>query len=282
MGTALRRGLLAALAGVALGALTGASFAGAPAAGDRPDVEARIRTLTLERAGARPQSLARDDVLRDIARGYSETMYRRDTLGHEVGGGGPAERLARRHRTLFGLVSENVAVQKRWPPDFDLAAELVAGWMRSPGHRKNILAPFERFEVGCFGDGQTLYCTQLFVRSATELATPVAFSQQPGAMLTVELAEAPDDDRERRIGLAPAGAEAPEGIPLRAGAARIAVPERSGLYQLELWTQQSGDRRGVRYRIVPGPYLCLTAGSDEELNAHQDETEGCQVPAEGS
>ncbi len=279
----LRRGLLAALAGAALGALSGPAFADGPAATHRPDVEARIRTLTLERAGPGPRSLVRDDVLRGIAGAYSETMYRQDTLGHEVGGGGPAERLARRHRSLFGLISENVAVQKRWPPGFDLAAELVAGWMRSPGHRENILAPYERFEVGCFGDGRTVYCTQLFVRSSTELAEPVAFRQRPGAGLTVELAEVPDDDRERRISLARAGAEAREpGIALRSGAARIPVPERSGLYQLELWTRETGSQHAVRYRIVPGPYLCVTAGSDEELNAHQDEAEGCQVPAEGA
>jgi hypothetical protein len=222
-----------------------------------PQLEADIRGLTLEQARKRPRELVRDDVLVDIARAHSAAMHRTDTLSHELQGLGPDDRLARRHRSLFGLVSENVAVQKHWPANTNLAKRLVTGWMESPGHRTNILAPYDTFEVGCYGDRSTLFCTQLFVRSSTRLAREVAFRQSAGIELTVQLAAPHDATAMQRISFAPAGAAAADpGAVVDDGAARLPVPEQPGLHQLMLWTQ---DADPSRYRIIGGPYVCVIA-----------------------
>lgn len=239
-------------------------LAEADAASGAPRLESAIRTLTLEaaaRQGHAPpadparRELRRDPTLADIARGHSRAMFEADTLAHHLNGAGPAERVARRHRTLFGLVAENVAVQKRWPKGRDLAASLVDGWMNSPGHRKNILAPYEVLEVGCFGDSRTMYCTQLFVGSAAWLADGVAFEQRPGTRVTVALAG--EATARRRIGIAPVNARQREhAAPVEGGAATLAVPPARGLFQLELWTEREDEPR--RYRIIGGPYIRVT------------------------
>jgi len=248
--------LSSALAPLLIAALLAAD---AHAAGPAPRLEADVRANTLERAGKRSDALVRDDTLTDIARSHSQSMYEAGTLAHELPDGvGPGDRLARRHRTLFGLVSENVAFREGQPRGRSLAARLVDGWMKSPGHRANILASYDTFEVGCFGDRETMYCTQLFLRSSTRLADEVPFRQPAGSELTVELAgPAAKAPPARRISVAPVGAAGSDpGVALTGGAARLSVPERPGLYQLKLWTAQEADP--TRYRIIGGPYICAT------------------------
>lgn len=223
-------------------------------AGPAPRLEARIRAYTLE-AAERRSDLVRDEALVGIARGHSRAMHDDDTLAHELNGIGPAERFARYHRTLFGLVSENVAMQKHWPAGTDQARRMVEGWMNSPGHRANILADYELFEVGCHGDRRVMYCTQLFVRSPTRLAHPVQFLQPPSGELDIDIEPARRAGTDRRVSLAPAGAgSSGSSVPVTDGAAMPKVPAQTGLYQLRLWTQYPEDPS--RYRIIAGPFVC--------------------------
>jgi hypothetical protein len=246
--------------GAVVGGLTAAPVA-APGAADataRRALEREVRTLTLERAERAPAAIARDPELRHIARRHSETMYRRDELAHAVAGGpGPAARVARGHRRLFGLISENVAFQQHWPRNGRLAARFLAHWMDSPGHRRNILAPFKLLEVGCYGERERVYCTQLFVREAAHLETPLAYRQRPGATLPLQLADsASTDDEGWRLSVSPVGGEPRgPGIALADGAARLTLPATTGLHQLDLWRRSDTDPR--RYRIVGGPWVCI-------------------------
>lgn len=247
---------------VAGSAAAGSAAARAPA--PAPQLEAEIRTLTLRRADRTASSLTRDARLTGIARSHSREMFARDTLAHELDGVGPAERVARQHRRLFGLVAENVAVHKHWPDGRNLAASLVEGWMTSPGHRANILAPYEVFEVGCYGNGTRMYCTQLFVRAAAWLEEPLAYEQPTGGAAALRLpglTGAPA--ASHRVSIEPAGS-APDGpgTALEQGAARLALPASPGLYQLSLWTRQADDPR--RYRIVSGPLTCLRGSAAEK------------------
>lgn len=245
-----------ALASLMAAVLVSAASMAADGPAPAPGLEAEIRALTLTRAGKGGTELRRDEQLAAVARAHSRAMHARDLLTHELAGTGPAERVARQHRRLFGLVSENVGVQKNWPADADRAARLVDGWMNSRGHRRNILAPYDLFEVGCFGNRRTTYCTQLFVRRASRLAHDVDYRQPPGARLTLVLEESPGSEPERRISVAAAGAEAVDpGAAVTAGRARLNLPDAPGRYQLKLWTRRPGD--ALHFRIVDGPYVCV-------------------------
>ncbi|MFJ3889593.1 CAP domain-containing protein [Streptomyces rubrogriseus] len=111
-----------------------------------------------ERAGAGLPALAVDARLTAAAQAHSADMVTRDFYSHtDPGGGKPWDRAAAAgadRRT----VGENIACGQRSP------AEVVEGWMNSPGHRANILkAGFTHIGVGLAGGGRAgTYWTQLF------------------------------------------------------------------------------------------------------------------------
>lgn len=71
-----------------------------------------------------------------------------------------AENLARRRRTVRGGRDE---VAASWPDTARLAREIVADWMASGGHRRNLLAPQWRREgIGVHATRTELLVTQNF------------------------------------------------------------------------------------------------------------------------
>ncbi|MFE2416623.1 CAP domain-containing protein [Streptomyces hokutonensis] len=108
------------------------------------------------RAGLRP--LAVDPLLAAAAQAHSTDMVARAFYSHtSPDGSQPWDRAAAagsRRRTI----GENIACGQRSP------AEVVEGWMNSPGHRANILKPdFTHIGIGFAGGGQMgTYWTQLF------------------------------------------------------------------------------------------------------------------------
>ncbi|AZS89203.1 stress protein [Streptomyces griseoviridis] len=108
------------------------------------------------RAGLRP--LVTDPLLGVAAQAHSADMVARAFYSHtSPEGGRPWDRAAAagsRRRSI----GENIACGQRW------AAEVVEGWMNSPGHRANILKPdFTHIGVGFEGGGPAgTYWTQLF------------------------------------------------------------------------------------------------------------------------
>lgn len=111
-----------------------------------------------ERARAGLPPLSRDPRLAAAAQAHSADMVARDFYSHTApDGGGPRDRAAAAGSALR-TVGENIACGQR------SAAEVVQGWMNSPGHRANILqAGFTRIGVGFAGGGRAgTYWTQLF------------------------------------------------------------------------------------------------------------------------
>ncbi|WP_428933890.1 CAP domain-containing protein [Streptomyces sp. ACT015] len=108
------------------------------------------------RAGLRP--LAVDPLLRVAAQAHSADMVARAFYSHtSPEGGQPWDRAAAAGATRRSI-GENIACGQR------SAAEVVEGWMNSPGHRANILtADFTHIGVGFEGGGAAgTYWTQLF------------------------------------------------------------------------------------------------------------------------
>ncbi|MEV0642745.1 CAP domain-containing protein [Streptomyces sp. NPDC050619] len=108
------------------------------------------------RAGLRP--LATDPPLSAAAQAYSADMAARAFYSHtSPEGTQPWDRAAAAGSTRRSI-GENIACGQRSP------AEVVDGWMNSPGHRANILKPdFTHIGVGFAGGGPAgTYWTQLF------------------------------------------------------------------------------------------------------------------------
>ena len=106
--------------------------------------------------------LQRDASVDQVARAHSQDMATRRYFAHETPEGlTPPDRLARGGVGGITLAGENVGLTSRAEPN----QEIVAGWLTSPVHRQNLLAPmFNRTGVGIAraADG-TLYYTQLYV-----------------------------------------------------------------------------------------------------------------------
>ncbi|MFJ8794442.1 CAP domain-containing protein [Streptomyces sp. NPDC102462] len=117
-----------------------------------------VELTNRERGRARLAPLAVDGWLTAAAQAHSADMVARDFYSHtSPEGTQPWDRAAAagsRRRTI----GENIACGQR------SAAEVVEGWMNSPGHRANILKPdFTHIGVGFVGGGRTgTYWTQLF------------------------------------------------------------------------------------------------------------------------
>ncbi|MDC0769804.1 CAP domain-containing protein [Streptomyces sp. HD] len=108
------------------------------------------------RAGLRPLSV--DPVLTTAAQAHSADMVARAFYSHtSPEGSQPWDRAAAAGSTRRSI-GENIACGQRSP------AEVVEGWMNSPGHRANILKPdFTHIGIGYAGGGPAgTYWTQLF------------------------------------------------------------------------------------------------------------------------
>lgn len=76
------------------------------------------------------------------ARGFAEYMARTDQYGHEADGRQPSQR-AKAAGYDYCIVSENIALryQSNGFSTTELSQGFAQGWIDSPGHRANMLAP---------------------------------------------------------------------------------------------------------------------------------------------
>ncbi|MGW3146329.1 CAP domain-containing protein [Streptomyces sp. NPDC001177] len=129
------------------------------AAGDLDRTRAEVVELTnaqRRRAGLPP--LAVDPLLTAAAQAHSADMVAHDFYSHTAPGGSQPWDRAAAAGSARRTIGENIACGQRSP------AEVVDGWMNSPGHRANILEPgFTHIGVGFAGGGRAgTYWTQLF------------------------------------------------------------------------------------------------------------------------
>ena len=135
-------GLTALVLAFALFDLAGAAPVPAADPGLAPAIarivaESNAFRLAQGRAPTRPVA-----ALEVAAREFAQFMARNDLYGHSADGREPAERAAAQGYALCAL-SENIAFQfdSRGFGAEDLARRFVQGWIDSPGHRRNLLAP---------------------------------------------------------------------------------------------------------------------------------------------
>ncbi|CAL9355857.1 CAP domain-containing protein [Streptomyces sp. enrichment culture] len=128
-----------------------------PAELDRTETEV-VALTNRERAAAGLPPLAADPPLTRAARAHSADMVARDFYAHTAPDGSRPWDRAAAAGAARRSIGENIACGQRSP------AEVVTGWMNSPGHRANILKPdFTHIGIGFAGGGRAgTYWTQLF------------------------------------------------------------------------------------------------------------------------
>ncbi|WP_200301516.1 CAP domain-containing protein [Streptomyces adelaidensis] len=117
-----------------------------------------IALTNAERTAAGLPPLSPDAPLTDAAQAHSADMVARDFYAHTSPDGREPWHRAAAAGSTRRSIGENIACGQR------SAAEVVRGWMNSPGHRANILKPtFTRIGIGFAGGGAAgTYWTQLF------------------------------------------------------------------------------------------------------------------------
>lgn len=153
------------LASGSTGSTGSTAAAPAPRAGSGYVVDAAFeaRVLTLanrrrERAGCRPLRL--DARLQAAARSHSTAMARAASMAHELPGEpGIVQRIVRAGYTPWRRLAENLGA------GFLSPRSVVRAWMRSPGHRRNLLdCRLRESGVGVVRAGTQLWWTQDFGR----------------------------------------------------------------------------------------------------------------------
>jgi len=115
-----------------------------------PEIREFVRLVNAKRLGAGCPKLKWDDRVAAIARDHSRDMVSRNFFNHtNPDGKDPFKRLEESN-LLFSAAAENIALGSR------TGKEVYDTWLRSPGHRKNMLAcRFTRHGVGRTGDQWT-------------------------------------------------------------------------------------------------------------------------------
>ncbi len=122
-----------------------------------PEIEQLLQLTNKARSEQGLPKLALNATLTEAAMQHSTNMVRQRTLAHDLDGKGPAERI-RALGYRFGSMGENIAEGQR------TSAEAIDSWLRSPGHRANLLGSAYTevgFGVATTTDGRR-YWTQLF------------------------------------------------------------------------------------------------------------------------
>lgn len=107
--------------------------------------------------------LRHNERLAEVARSYSRRMAEEDFFAHvSPKGDTPAQRV-QSAGIFYLLVGENLFTSTNIPQPVPAA---IDGWMKSRGHRENILRPeYRETGIGVWRRGNTYYITQLFMRS---------------------------------------------------------------------------------------------------------------------
>ncbi len=120
-----------------------------------------IRLVNVERAKNGLPALATNWELSRVARYKSQDMINKNYFAHQSPTYGSPFDMIKSFGIKYTAAGENIAKGQRTP------AEVMNGWMNSPGHRSNILnANFNQIGVGLAKDRNGVcYWTQQFIRN---------------------------------------------------------------------------------------------------------------------
>lgn len=120
-----------------------------------------VRLVNLERSKAGLAPLAINWEVSRVARYKSQDMINKNYFSHESPTYGSPFKMMETFGIRFTAAGENIAMGQQTP------AQVMNGWMNSPGHRSNILSPnYNQIGVGLAIDSAGRpYWTQMFIKS---------------------------------------------------------------------------------------------------------------------
>lgn len=128
-----------------------------------------------ERAATGLPALVWNESLAAAARKHASRMASENLLSHQLEGEPPLERRASLAGARFTTVGENVAIGP-------MAPDIQVGWMKSPGHRANILgAGYNALGVGVVEVNYELFAVEDF----SEAVAPLSISQQEETVASI-------------------------------------------------------------------------------------------------
>lgn len=119
-----------------------------------------VRLVNAERSKRGLQTLASNWELSRVARYKSQDMINKNYFSHTSPTYGSPFNMMENFGIRFSSAGENIAYGQRTP------AEVMKGWMNSPGHRANILSPsYTHIGVGVAKTKSGVYYwTQMFIK----------------------------------------------------------------------------------------------------------------------
>lgn len=124
--------------------------------------EAIRQRINKERQKKGLQPLKSNEKLRKVARDYSRQMNQGKFFSHYDPKGKSVSDRVQGAGLKYQWVGENLFKSVNAP---DVIEAAVRGWMKSKGHRENILRPqFTETGVGLWKDGNTYHATQIFLK----------------------------------------------------------------------------------------------------------------------
>lgn len=119
--------------------------------------------INKERARHKLTQLEWDPILSEVARGHSEAMLKQRFFDHTAPAGStPMDRVSSVHPNPVLLIAENLWAGTNYPRE-QIARAVIESWLKSPGHRENMLHQGARFAgVGVASAGRDQRVTALF------------------------------------------------------------------------------------------------------------------------
>ena len=120
----------------------------------------------MERANEGLPPLENDEKLSTLARGHSADMIARDYFSHTDTDGCGSSCRANAAGYAWRAIGENNYMSSGYGASPEQQARMVVdGWMKSPGHRANILgSQYTHAGVGVFAQGEDVYVTAMYAK----------------------------------------------------------------------------------------------------------------------
>jgi len=157
-----------------------------------------FRIVNEERKSRNVNTLIYDKRLAGIALLHSKNMAEQNFFSHtDRESRSPQKRVKQYYPEIIGGIGENIA-QDFGGSEQEVAKNLMAAWMNSPGHRANILnKDYSYFGAGVYQNGTYYYATQNFIDAIVKVPdnTITEFKFESEATLKFEFVGAFEKDK---------------------------------------------------------------------------------------
>jgi uncharacterized protein YkwD len=181
----------------ALGAMRGCCFAALalaliciyyPAEASEQLETLRSEALAMVNESRRQEGLPPVQMDEALTQAHAEDMLRKGYFAHIAPTGQTVRDRYRAYGGTAAYVAENIAQCRNCRPDREQLERLHQGWMKSPGHRANILAPgIQSFGFGLAAGDSSMYAVQTFAGSGVPSGAQQDKPLDPAGQLALAL-----------------------------------------------------------------------------------------------